>query len=55
MAIKFPLLYKMTPVEEMEYQSMAADRDEKYMGMGVFQAEEVRQRFNEFSKPFAIC
>lgn len=44
-SIKFPLLYKMTPIEEMEYQSMAADRDEKYMGMGVFQAEEVRQQF----------
>ena len=44
-SIKFPLLYKMTPVEEMEYQSMAADRDEKYMGMGVFQTEEVRQQF----------
>ena len=35
-SIKFPLLYKMTPIEEMEYQSMAADKDEKYMGMGVF-------------------
>lgn len=53
-SIKFPLLYKMTPVEEMEYQSMAAGRDEKYMGMGVFQTEEVRQQFYRTEPNFNI-